>query len=857
MSTFSIDFGFFEQRLLPALHRLQVGNIHVLVDSHELEEAQYHLMAGTRSVNAGYSVQPISTDKGVFHPKMLLLLGEKNGLLLVGSGNLTSSGLQSNEEVWSAFQVDSSKELASHASLLLDALEWFEQWKPSEATSVIRKWNWMRQFTPWMEVLEEMPRQKRVVLEDGRQVQFIGQDESSSTFESMVEAIASRGVERMTCVSPFFDHSASGLKSLTEGLKAKNVDVLFDQDRVPFEPYSGPQFFNWNSRWVEDDKSAKGRLHAKLYHFILTDGAEAIYAGSSNATMAGLGVRSAGARNVEAGVWMERPKPAQDWLDELGIRKKGKSISTWEVAEVGNMPAPEFSRRSKRTGSVEYAEQDGEHLMIVLSVKSKVLSEGAQAVIRDVEGTELIRMNVCWLDEKVGKASFQGLTLPFGFLTLENESEVISNAVPVHAKGDVDRANPDPRRQRLEQRLREFASIGWDLEQVFQYEDGFRSEALSIEHGKVLKSKLDRNPGESTKPYTVLSTEELNRLASVQADVEQQMLQSPHSQLVDLLNAYLGSMGDSVSTEMSESEEQRFIQEGNEGEEGGGEAIESVHDQMTFKESDVRAVKRYSALCQKRYDGVLNEFYKAPITNGPFSISRNQKPFNDGYRELSMVAMVSSSHVLLLCDGVSSQQRIERLRIAKAFLENQIGSFCLMARGGFINHSPVSEYFEKKVFDRIDDVVMKWVFIWMKVKWRRSERRDSSKIAVNLRMILNQLREHRGPMDWGTIKSQLIEMNGWHSEMDENLELFEAFAGDNFDSWWNAYQSNERTIVNSSDLKEGQWVVNKHLGISEVKAVTRKGALNPRVHLLHFGRQKAVVYDFASHCVVFPIPRGN
>ena len=136
---------------------------------------------------------------------------------------------------------------------------------------------------------QEMPRQKRVVLEDGRQVQFMGQDESTSTIESMVEAIASRGVERMTCVSPFFDQNASGLKSLTEGLKAKNVDVLFDRDRVPFEPYSGPQFFHWNSRWVEDDKSAKGRLNAKLYHFILTDGAEALYAGRSNATMAGLG----------------------------------------------------------------------------------------------------------------------------------------------------------------------------------------------------------------------------------------------------------------------------------------------------------------------------------------------------------------------------------------------------------------------------------------------------------------------------------------------------------------------------------------------------------------------------------------
>ena len=228
MSTYSIDFGFFEQRLLPALHCLQIGNIHVLVDSHELEEAQYNLTAGTRAVNAGYSVQPISTGKGVFHPKVLLLLGEKNGLLLVGSGNLTSSGLQSNEEVWSAFQVDASKELAAHASLLLDALEWLEQWKPSVASSVIRKWNWMWHFTPWLEVLAERSRKKGVALDDGREVQFLGQDESKSTLDAMVEAIGSRDVYRMTCVSPFYDDDASGLKSLSERLKVSNMDVILD-----------------------------------------------------------------------------------------------------------------------------------------------------------------------------------------------------------------------------------------------------------------------------------------------------------------------------------------------------------------------------------------------------------------------------------------------------------------------------------------------------------------------------------------------------------------------------------------------------------------------------------------------------
>ena len=87
---------------------------------------------------------------------------------------------------------------------------------------------------------------------------------------------------------------------------------------------------------------------------------------------------------------------------------------------------------------------------------------------------------------------------------------------------------------------------------MFQFEDGFRSEALVKEHGKALTSKLDDSSMESTKPHSKLSTEELNRLVSVHADVEQHMLQSTHYQLVDVLKTHLASMCDSVSTEMSE-----------------------------------------------------------------------------------------------------------------------------------------------------------------------------------------------------------------------------------------------------------------------------------------------------------------
>ena len=102
---------------------------------------------------------------------------------------------------------------------------------------------------------------------------------------------------------------------------------------------------------------------------------------------------------------MERLKPAQNWLDELGIRRKGESLSTWLVAEGENMPAPEFNKRSNRKALIEYAEQDGEHLMVILSARLKEIAGGVMAVVRDADGLELVRLDVQWLDEKAGKAS--------------------------------------------------------------------------------------------------------------------------------------------------------------------------------------------------------------------------------------------------------------------------------------------------------------------------------------------------------------------------------------------------------------------------------------------------------------------
>ncbi|MBK8587133.1 MAG: hypothetical protein IPN88_17695 [Bacteroidetes bacterium] len=45
-------------------------------------------------------------NKSIFHPKIWMLFGEKEALLIIGSGNLTNAGNGNNEEIWGAYHFD-------------------------------------------------------------------------------------------------------------------------------------------------------------------------------------------------------------------------------------------------------------------------------------------------------------------------------------------------------------------------------------------------------------------------------------------------------------------------------------------------------------------------------------------------------------------------------------------------------------------------------------------------------------------------------------------------------------------------------------------------------------------------------
>jgi len=102
--TYSFDPIFFEQVVLPDLWAGRSSDILVLGDKNQIDMSiesaagqLWHL--GRRYLLAGAKVP------GAFHPKVFLRLGSKDGVVMLGSGNVTSSGWGGNQELGTAWMI--------------------------------------------------------------------------------------------------------------------------------------------------------------------------------------------------------------------------------------------------------------------------------------------------------------------------------------------------------------------------------------------------------------------------------------------------------------------------------------------------------------------------------------------------------------------------------------------------------------------------------------------------------------------------------------------------------------------------------------------------------------------------------
>ena len=431
LTTYSFDPIFFESVYLSILRKLGITNIVILMDANMYDQllADSNYQCHRVTQNNYTLVRQENTHSGVFHPKMVMLFGEEEGSLLLGSGNLTYSGLSNNEEVWSAFHVMGSESI--HYPLFYKAWQYLKKVTSFVSPLVQRQIDWMQEQCTWVhnESYEEI-----LLLQSGEECQLLFNSTTSTILNSVYAAIGEKEIDEITVIAPFYDTEGHALKELLRHFSPKRMKCVLDLDRQS-APYSLLQ----DDTFIAYYKSTSSNpLHAKI---IEIQGKEEtwILCGSANAGNMALGTTTS-VFNDEACILLHS-KIKRNYIRELGI-----SFTSLTSEEKKTIVRPKQEKKEESSILVKLIScEEKENELFLRFNKSGI--EGKLTLL-DHAQNDICCFDIISAEEtsiEIGNDCVGALHIA----VLKKDNVEISNRVLVIREIHVERGNPDPKRRKL------------------------------------------------------------------------------------------------------------------------------------------------------------------------------------------------------------------------------------------------------------------------------------------------------------------------------------------------------------------------------------------------------------------------
>lgn len=323
LTTFSFDFYFFEMKVMKWLRSCGIRNVNVFIDGHFYSELMQQATGDEMKLATGYSLYPVF-EKTIFHPKLWLLFGENEGLLLVGSGNLTNSGNGSNDEIWGAYHFDIKQ--PQNAPIFSTA--WNYVSKLSATTKGIaseKTTRWIAEHSQWLMELPKVNDFQFLNLPDN-QTAFLYNTDKTTIWQQVKRFTANEKITEITAVSPYYDKQGKALEEIKNTFPNAKINVVIDESgTIPTELPDKKKyvFHDWKELDLCRNIGAKqqSKLHAKILHFNTKRNKEFCLFGSANITSAGLGISNTA--NSEVSLFIQSEK--ENILDKIGLKLKGSS----------------------------------------------------------------------------------------------------------------------------------------------------------------------------------------------------------------------------------------------------------------------------------------------------------------------------------------------------------------------------------------------------------------------------------------------------------------------------------------------------------------------------------------------------
>lgn len=471
LTTYSFDPIFFESIYLSTLRKLGITNIVILMDANMYDR----LLADTSyrchrvSQNNYTLVRQENVHSGVFHPKIVMLFGEEEGALLLGSGNLTYSGLSNNEEIWSVFHVLGSESI--HYPLFYKAWKYLTNVTSSVSPLVQRQIDWMLEQCSW---LHEESDDKTLLLQSGEECQLLYNSPHSTILDSIYATIREKGIEEITVIAPFYDIEGHALKELQKHFSPKSMKCVLDLERQS-APYS---LMEEDTSIVYYKSTSSNPLHAKIIEIRGKDETW-ILCGSANAGNMALGT-NASVFNDEACILLHS-KIKRNYTKELGI-----SFAALTSEEKRSIVRPKQEKAEKSSLLVRLILCDEKENKLLLRFNKSGI-EGKLTLL-DSEEKVLSSIDITTNGETsidVGNVDIGALHIA----VLKKDNVEISNRVLVIREIYVERGNPDPKRRKLSSLLDD-ADLLENLSHILGYIE-FDDTDKKAKSAKIIKSTVN------------------------------------------------------------------------------------------------------------------------------------------------------------------------------------------------------------------------------------------------------------------------------------------------------------------------------------------------------------------------------
>jgi hypothetical protein len=326
MSTFDFQPDFFEHRLLRAAALVKARRIVVFMDAGQwakLIRDEQH----ARFLNRRYLVVPVRGPKGVFHPKLHLLVRDDGAQVLCGSNNLTRPGCTSNLELLNSFTIGGDVEDPAAVRLACDAFVFFRkacEAAGNEPARVARAWlDDLAGQAPWLTTNAR---------EDTRHPVELLHTYDGSIWDRIVAEVGDKPPKKFLIVSPFYDRDAALMQRLREAWPKCEVQIVA-QHKTSNLPAKALKKCGPNVQLAVLQAPVR-RLHAKLLAWETSRGTGCLV-GSANFTTAALD-----GRNVETCLLIRDAGLSISELFGKDVRTKPTAFDEFEVG-LEQEPSPE------------------------------------------------------------------------------------------------------------------------------------------------------------------------------------------------------------------------------------------------------------------------------------------------------------------------------------------------------------------------------------------------------------------------------------------------------------------------------------------------------------------------------------